>query len=299
MKKILVSGLINIEIDVKIKSFPIKYEQVIYNNHGINSCISGVGFNVAKALTKLGSQVDFHSIVGKDFYSKWLKGILAKEQMSSLNVLELLNETPRSVILYDKKGNRQINLDLKEIQNVNYPVSVFEKAIKRCEMAVLCNVNFSRAFLRKTSLIGKTIATDVHVLSDINDSYNSDFMKYANILFLSDEKISGSCKDFAKRIQNKYGNDIIVVGMGKKGAMLAVKKDNFIEIMPAKKTRKVVNTVGAGDALFSAFIHFFSETSDPYLSLEKALVFASWKIGESGGAKGFLNKKEMKNMKSD
>ena len=33
----------------------------------------------------------------------------------------------------------------------------------------------------------KIIVTDVHVLADINDDYNRDFMQHANILFLSDE----------------------------------------------------------------------------------------------------------------
>lgn len=61
----------------------------------------------------------------------------------------------------------------------------------------------------------------------------------------------------------------------------------------AVTTREVVNTVGAGDSLFSAFVHFYAKGKTPKEALALATVFASWKIGESGGAKGFLSEEEL------
>lgn len=57
---------------------------------------------------------------------------------------------------------------------------------------------------------------------------------------------------------------------------------------PAVKTRKVVNTVGAGDSLLSSFIHFYFKNYNPYEAIKKAIIFASYKIGEKGAANGFL-----------
>jgi ribokinase len=51
----------------------------------------------------------------------------------------------------------------------------------------------------------------------------------------------------------------------------------------------VINTIGAGDALFSAFVHFYNQSGDPYQALRKAVVFASYKIGQAGAAEGFLD----------
>ena len=68
MPKILVSGLINIETTLKIDQFPLQYFPVTYPFHGVQSTISGVGYNLAKALTILGSEVNFLSIIGKDLY---------------------------------------------------------------------------------------------------------------------------------------------------------------------------------------------------------------------------------------
>jgi ribokinase len=59
--------------------------------------------------------------------------------------------------------------------------------------------------------------------------------------------------------------------------------------MPAVRTREVINSVGAGDALLAAFVHAYKQTADPYQSLAKAVVFASYKIGEDGGSRGFLD----------
>jgi ribokinase len=77
--------------------------------------------------------------------------------------------------------------------------------------------------------------------------------------------------------------------MGAEGSLLAVKDDNFIERIPAVYTRPIVNTIGAGDALFSAFVHTYSAMNDPYESIRKATVFASYKIGATGAADGFLS----------
>ena len=58
-------------------------------------------------------------------------------------------------------------------------------------------------------------------------------------------------------------------------------------------TRPVVNTIGAGDALFSAFLDSFLRSHNPYDALQKAMVYASYKIGEKGAAEGFLDQKDL------
>ena len=64
--------------------------------------------------------------------------------------------------------------------------------------------------------------------------------------------------------------------------------NEFTEI-PAVYTRPIVATSGAGDTLFSSFIHFFAKGNNPKESLKLASIAASYKIGEAGSSKGFLN----------
>ena len=49
-----------------------------------------------------------------------------------------------------------------------------------------------------------------------------------------------------------------------------------------------LNTIGAGDSLFSAFNHFYRTSQNPYTALQNAILFASYKIGSDGAAVGFL-----------
>ena len=63
---ILVSGLLNIETTVSVDGFPVQYNPVNYKFFGISSNVSGVGFNLAKALSTLGDTVSVVSFLGND-----------------------------------------------------------------------------------------------------------------------------------------------------------------------------------------------------------------------------------------
>ena len=84
-----------------------------------------------------------------------------------------------------------------------------------------------------------------------------------------------------------------MIGLGAKGALLAVRSDHFMERLSAVKVRPIVNTIGAGDALFSCFNHFYVNSRDPYEAIRRAIYFAAFKIGASGAAEGFLNEQEL------
>lgn len=244
-------------------------------------------------MTTLGDEVKLLSMIGKDSAGLIVKKSLIDCGIDTSYVEETISATAQSVVLYDDSGKRQIYCDLKEIQDCSYDQEVFKEVIKDSLIVCLCNINFSRNLLKIAKDKGKIIATDVQVLGDIYDAYNSDYMKYADILFLSNENIKGSVEEFAKGIAKEYDNEIIVVGLGSEGALLYVKKDNCIKKIQAVKTREVVNTIGAGDALFSCFIHYYSKNRNPYEALEKAVIFASYKIGVESAADGFLKEDEL------
>lgn len=279
---ILIAGLINIETTLRIDGFPLEYAPVRYPFFGVNSTVSGVGYNVAKALVTLGHDIRFHSLIGKDHAGKLVLTELEQLGIDTTHVLQQLDYTAQSVILYDAEGKRAINTDLKDIQDQVYPQVDFSGV----DLAVLCNINFSRPMLMQAKAAGIPIATDVHAISNINDDYNRDYMSHADILFQSHEHLPVQPEQWIKLIWERYHTPIVVVGMGSNGALLGF--ENRIEHIPAVYTRPIVNTIGAGDALFSAFVHGYIRTHDPYAALKQAVVFASYKIGVAGAADGFL-----------
>ncbi len=289
MSTILVSGLINIETTVKVDGFPVDYTPVRYPFFGVNASVSGVGYNVAKALTTLGDDVRFVSMVGRDMGGMITQAQLQADGIPREFVIQELDQTPHSVILYDPGGRRMINVDLKDIQDRAYPPALFEQAAHGIDLAVLCNVNFSRPFLQWARARGIPVATDVHAVGDLHSAYDTDFMRAADILFMSDEHLPTDPDTWTRQVWDCYGPAITVIGLGANGALLGLRKSGRITHVPAVQTRAVVNTIGAGDALFSAFVHGYAQTQDPERALREAVVFASWKIGVAGAADGFLD----------
>ena len=289
MSKIFVSGLSNVETSCAVRQFPIDYQPIDYNFFGVSSIPSGVGLNVSLALSALGDEVSFAAFVGDD-----AAGVLVRSVSEVIADRRFVSctQTPQSVVLYDENGRRRIYTDLKNIQESELPDSVYGD-LDRFDGLCLCNINFSRPLLRIAKEFGKPVFCDVHCLSDIHDAYNADFMKHSDVLFLSNENILGREESFVKSLAAEYPCRIFVVGMGVRGALLyETDRDRFTAV-PAVTTRPVVNTVGAGDALFSAFVHFYLKENDPIDALQKAVVFASYKIGESGASRGFLSEDQL------
>jgi acarbose 7IV-phosphotransferase len=293
VKPIAVSGLINVETTLRVDGFPIDYSPVRYPFFGVQSTVSGVGLNVAAALRALGREVELFSMVGTDSDGIRARHELALHDIGDDYVLSLIDQTPASVILYDEAGRRQCHTDLKDVQETEYPSEVFAHVLEASDAAILCNINFSRPLLQVAKDAGKWVYTDVHVLADVHDDYNADFMRAADVLFLSNESIAGREREFVAELAAVYGNTVIVVGMGAAGALLYDAVTGSFETVLARATRPIVNTIGAGDALFSCFVDGHSRGLSPVVALQRAVVFAGHKIGAAGAAQGFLSTVEL------
>lgn len=294
-KRMFVSGLMNVETNVKIKGFPIPYYPIDYPFFGIHSNISGVGVNVAGALKTLHNEVYIMSMIGEDDNGARILAYLKKKGYPTELVATVLKETPVSVNLYEESGKRQIYCDLKDIQETPYPMNeaAFGEMIANFDLAIMCNTNFNRPFLKVAKEKKIPIATDVHVLSRVDDDYNRDFLQYADLLFLSDEGLSCDEVSFIRQIAKVYHNKVIVMGRGERGAMLYTENENCIYALDAVKPERIINTAGAGDALFSSFLYFYSMGITPLEALWKAQVFASHKIGVNGASEGFLEPEDI------
>lgn len=283
---ILISGLLNTETTAAVRGFPIHYYPIDYAFFGVNTAVSGVAFNIAKALRTLGDQVRLCAMTGRDFPAAHIRDTLHELGIGTEHIRPKLEQTPSSVVLYDPEGKRQIYCDLKDIQETGYDFT--PDLLDGIDLVVACNINFNRPLLQLAKQAGKVIATDVHVLSNIHDDYNRAFMECADILFLSDENVGGQYQDFLRQLAHTYGNQIIVMGRGSRGAAMYLRENDQMLELPAASVGPVVNTVGAGDALFSAFLHYYAKGCDPVDALRRAQLFAAHKITVSGASKGFV-----------
>lgn len=292
MSKVTVMGLVNRETTIKVPKLPIEQMPISYHFFGMKSSVSGGGYNVSKALHILGDEVQFLSMIGNDDIGEVVEKHLEEEGIDPKYLKKGLKETPESLVFYDHQNKHQIFFDLKDVQEKEYDKKLFEKAMKNTELLFIGNANFCRPFLKNAKKSGKLIATDVSSITSIEDEYNQEFMEIADILFVSDDFLKNPM-EFLEELKQKYDAEIIIIGRGVKGAILYVKKDHFTGEFPSVKTRKIVNTLGAGDAMCSAFLHFYLKTKNPYYSIKNAILFASYKIGTAGSANGFLSEKQL------
>jgi ribokinase len=120
MSKILVSGLINIETTLSVEGFPIGYTPVRFPFFGVHSSVSGVGYNVAKALTVLGDDVRFLSLIGADAAGVLVRAALSADGISAEHVLGALAQTAQSVILF-RSGRIQGDVSRRRLPDVRWP----------------------------------------------------------------------------------------------------------------------------------------------------------------------------------
>ena len=292
-KKILVSGLVNIETTVAVRGFPINYYPIDYPFFGVNSNVAGVGCNIAKALTALGDEVELFSFTGNDYEAGRIFSELDSKGIATHNIHRSLKNTPTSVILFDPEGKRQVYCDLKDIQEQMLRPEDMSDVLAEADAAALCNINFNRALIKKARQMHKLTATDVHVLDNVENDYNRDFMENADILFLSDEGLPCSHEDFIRQLHERYHNRVIVIGMGAKGALLLDSAEKRLINVPAYDKAKVVNTVGAGDSLYSSFLHYYVKGFSAEDSLRRAVIFAGIKIGFNGAGVGFSDESQI------
>ena len=92
-----------------------------------------------------------------------------------------------------------------------------------------------------------------------------------------------------EQLADAYPCRIIVMGRGAKGAAIYLRDTGELTEMPATSAGTVVNTVGAGDALFSAFLHYYTKGLAPLDALQRAQIFATHKITVSGASNGFVS----------
>lgn len=288
MARLLVSGNINLETTVRVDAFPLPYHSGTFVPFGVQSHVSGIAYNVAKALTTLGDAVTFTGIIGRDLLAQMIRATLAHDNIDDRFVLRKIAQTPQTVALYDGEGRRCFFTDHKDVTQQAYPSTLFAQAVDGCDALVLTTIPYNRALLPLAQQTGKPVAIDLHTIEDFDNAYRQPFLEAAQVVFMSGEQLPAPPEAWAQRVLERYQPHVVVIGLGVHGALLAERDTGLITHVPAVTPRPVVSTGGAGDALFAAFVHGYTNGLAPLAALRRAVVFAGYKIGEAGSSAGFL-----------
>lgn len=293
MSKVIVAGITQLETIVKVKELPIQYTPYTGEKDTIYISAGGDAFNESLALKWLGDEVEFMSVVGKTQDLSVFNPSDREVTLPTKYILPILEETPMEVLLYDVRRKKQHFEDLKDIRDAKYDMSLVEPLIDSCDMVVLSNVNFCRPFIPIALDHGKKLAVKIHCFTREKEIYNEDYMQNAHILYFNDNSIDEEPYAFINEMKEKYDPGIIIFGQGPQGVIIYDKVKEFTVHYDAVKSSQIVNTAGAGNALFACFLHYYMKAGDSKTAIRKALLFAANKISYMGTSNGFMTEEQL------
>lgn len=288
--RVLVCGNVNVELALAAPQLPLPAVESRDSPHALTLGVSGVGFNVAHALSRLGAEVRFLGFAGND-----AAGEVVRHTLTAVGIAAHLvpaPATPLSLVLTGLEGRRQIHRDLKGLADRLTPLDAFSAALPGMDAAILTNVAWTRDLLPLARAAGVRVITDLQATPGPGHPYDAPYLAGADVVFLSAENLRTTPEDAERAYQAEYNPEVIVIGLGERGALLS-ERGRPAHLQPAVHPRPVVSTNGAGDALLAAFTRAYFGGRDAREALRLACTFASWTCGEPGGAARHLSWAEL------
>lgn len=292
--KVFVSGILGIETTLAVRGFPVSYYPVDYPFFGIRAEVAGSAYRMARSFRALGDDVRLYSFIGDDVQGRRVTDTLDADGLPRELIDGSLAETVETVVLQEIPfGRRQVYCDLKDVQERRTDVTDarIRAAVGEADACAIMNVNFNRPILALARELGKTIACDVQGLTSVSDSFNAEFIEYADILFLSDEGAPGSPEDFLSALAKNCTARVIVMGLAADGVLCYDREKNAVHRLKAVDVGRVLSA-GAGAALMSSFLHYYGryDTAD---ALKRAEVFAALKLAANASGGGYPTERDV------
>lgn len=241
----------------------------------------GKGLNVSMVLKQLGVENIALGFVGGKF-GKLLQELLIEYNITT-DFVEIKGETRLNVKIRDEletdinlvgpevtKSEVDKLLSKLDIINPNDYLVVGGKALKTSESII--------------SMIGSYAKKkDLNLIVDMSGNDLETMLNYQPLLIkpnkeeletLIKRKLDNlsEIETVCKYLINKYHITYVLVSLGKDGAILVSKDESIYEKAPIGK---VINTVGAGDALLAGFLASYTKSPDLKAALQQGIKCAS------------------------
>jgi sugar/nucleoside kinase (ribokinase family) len=278
MPRVVVVGVASLYVAAGVGEFPLEYAPgAVPDWMRVGS--TGTAAHVAKVLKALGDEVRLCTLAGTDPAGLAVRADLHASGLSGEGVVDA-GATSLGVVLVAPDGSRMGFPYTAVVNAVGYPVETFRRLAAGADLAVLTAARFTRPLIQYAERLPVRIAVDVHLISDIDDSHSRPWLEAADIVFCSHERLPCEPQEWVARVFARYpGCEVAGVGQGADGAIVGL-RDGTLVRAEAVAPRGVVNTSGAGDALFASFLHGWLATGNPVDALKAAVLHAGWKVGD-------------------
>jgi sugar/nucleoside kinase (ribokinase family) len=296
MSRIVVVGVSSLYITLPVEQFPIPYEPT-RQPPWMHVGVGGVGAHVARVLDALGDQVSLCTVVGDDPAGAAIRRELRRHGLDGPGVVTGPGSS-LGVVLVDADGRRAGRPYLGAVDAVTYPGRTFAETAAGADLAVVTNTVFARALLPRAVDLNVPIAVDVHIIGDLEDPYDRPWLEVADVLFCSHDALPCSPARWIARVFARYpGCSVVAVGKGAQGCVVGT-RDGLLLEAAAVAPRAVLNTTGAGDALFASFLHCWLDQGNPADALAQAVVYAGWKVGDKSPVEAQMSAGELADLRA-
>lgn len=276
--RVVVAGSVSLYAMVGHSGFPLAHQSRA-KPRWMACGVSGAAVHVATVLRRLGADVELCTAVADDAAGAAIRYELAERGLLGPGVIT--GEASSLGVALADAGGRRLSLPYPGgVDQASYPFDLLAAAARRADLLVLDNGKLVRPLVASAAALGVPIASDVHVIDDVESQYSMPWLQAARIVFCSHEQLPDPPARWVARLLACYpACDTVGVGLGARGALLGLRDGRLIHAA-ADPPLGVVNTAGAGDALFGTYLHGRLRGQEPARALAAAVTHAAWQIGD-------------------
>lgn len=260
--RVVVVGIANQQTSLPVDRFPVEYVPRRYLKGGIRHTVGGVAFHVARSLCALGHVVALASPLGEDYPAAMIDAEAYRYNLSTHLCRRELVRTPRSVVLFDTAGRRQVNTDLTDAASFVFSPEDLEPDLFRAKLVVLANLDMVRPLLEPLRERGRRTAVDLHDLQLPLSAADREFLS-ATYLNMSNGLVRGDEVAVLTALREQSSADVLSMTLGAEGALIFARGMEEPVHVRAPEVR-AINAAGAGETYWAVFLHHLvSEKRDP------------------------------------
>lgn len=251
---VLVVGGCSYNSMIYLDEFPRETET--HRAKNFQETVGSTGAGKTLNLCRLGMNVTFHAMIGRDRYGESIKRTFATEPATFLHDVDP-NGTERHVNLMNADGERISIFVVEATPEPDIDYGRLNDLVETSEALLINPVDYTRPLLSAAERHDTPIWCDVHAY-DGEDPHFDAFVEAADYLFMSEEGIDDPSGFMHDRIE--AGTDLVVCTRGADGSTALTSDGTWIET-PAEPF-EMVDTNGAGDAYVSGFLHGHAQGKD-------------------------------------
>ncbi len=254
----------------------------------------GAPANMLVCAAKLGRKVAFIGKVGADMQGRFLRKTIQDSGVdTSAMVMSEDYFTTLAFVNVDKQGERSFSFARKPGADTQITEAELDmEMIRNTSIFHVGSLSMTDEPARSTTLAAITAARDAGAMISYDPNYRpllwttprvahdqiSSLLPYADMIKISDDECEITTGHIDPREAARYlmekGVSCVVITMGSKGAWIFTHQGDYE--VPSYKPDAVVDTTGAGDSFWGAFLSCVAESGKNIkeLTLEELCVFA-------------------------